>query len=187
MIQSFLSTIFSIFKKTVSYFIAQFFYLYCLVKIPCPYHISFCRFRQLYISKTQIFRNLTALSAQKMKFPVKDRISNCEKIRSYLQIYSHLLQKSLMKNFIFGEKICSFIHFTFNKEILNGKLYFLCSDSAGISTNICRVYRGNNPKFVTSAVSNKILNKTPPHHQDFQNCYSAELPATVAILILGKV
>ena len=36
-----------------------------------------------------------------MKFSIKDFFSKCEQIRSFLQISSHLLKKSLMKNFIF--------------------------------------------------------------------------------------
>ena len=38
---------------------------------------------------------------QKMKFSIKDFVSKCDQIRSFLQIWSHLLKKSLMKNFIF--------------------------------------------------------------------------------------
>ena len=42
--------------------------------------------------------NLVILTAQKMKFSIKDFFSKCDQIRSFL---SHLLMKSLMKNFIF--------------------------------------------------------------------------------------
>ena len=38
---------------------------------------------------------------QKMKFPIKDFFSKCDQIRSFLRIWSHLLKKSLMENFIF--------------------------------------------------------------------------------------
>ena len=41
---------------------------------------------------------------QKMKFSTKDFLSKCDqirKIRSFLLLWSHLLKKSLMKNFIF--------------------------------------------------------------------------------------
>ena len=38
---------------------------------------------------------------QNMKFSIKDFSSKCGQIRSFLQIRSHLLKKSLMKNFIF--------------------------------------------------------------------------------------
>ena len=39
-----------------------------------------------------------------MKFFFKDFSSKCDQIRSFLWIWSHLLEKSLMENFIF---LCS--------------------------------------------------------------------------------
>ena len=39
-------------------------------------------------------------TAQKMKFFIKDFFSECDKIRKKLRIWSHLLKKSLMENFI---------------------------------------------------------------------------------------
>ena len=36
-----------------------------------------------------------------MKFFIKDFSSKCDQIRSFLRIWSHLLEKSLMENFIF--------------------------------------------------------------------------------------
>ena len=45
--------------------------------------------------------NLTICTAQKMKFSIKDFFSECDQIRSFLRIWSHLLKKSLIKNFIF--------------------------------------------------------------------------------------
>ena len=40
-------------------------------------------------------------TVQKMKFSVKDFLSKCDQIRRNLRIWSHLLKKSLMENFIF--------------------------------------------------------------------------------------
>ena len=40
-------------------------------------------------------------TAQKMKFSIKDFFSKCDQIRRKLRIWSHLLKKSLMQNFIF--------------------------------------------------------------------------------------
>ena len=40
-------------------------------------------------------------TAQKMKFSIEDLFSKCDRIRSVLRIWSHLLKKSLMENFIF--------------------------------------------------------------------------------------
>ena len=39
--------------------------------------------------------------ARKMKFSINDLFSKCDQIRSFLRIWSHLLKKSLMENFIF--------------------------------------------------------------------------------------
>ena len=41
------------------------------------------------------------IAAQKMKFSIKDFFSKCDQIRSFLRIWSHLLKKSLIENFIF--------------------------------------------------------------------------------------
>ena len=40
-------------------------------------------------------------TAQKMKFSIKDFFSKCDQISSFLQIWSNLLKKCLMKNLIF--------------------------------------------------------------------------------------
>ena len=40
-------------------------------------------------------------TVQKMKMSIKDFFSKCDQIRSFLQIWSHLLKKSLMENLIF--------------------------------------------------------------------------------------
>ena len=40
-------------------------------------------------------------TTQKMKFSIKDFFSKCDQIRRNLQIWSRLLKKSLMENFIF--------------------------------------------------------------------------------------
>ena len=44
---------------------------------------------------------VTASTAQKMKLAIKDSFSKCDQIRRILRIWSHLLRKSLMENFIF--------------------------------------------------------------------------------------
>ena len=40
-------------------------------------------------------------ASQKMKFLIKDFFIKCDQILSFLQIWSHLMKKSLMKNFTF--------------------------------------------------------------------------------------
>ena len=41
------------------------------------------------------------VTEQKMKFSIKDFFSKCDQVRRELQIWLHLLKKSLVKNFIF--------------------------------------------------------------------------------------
>ena len=42
-----------------------------------------------------------SFNAQKMKFSIKNFCSKCGQIRKKLRIWSHLLKKPLMENFIF--------------------------------------------------------------------------------------
>ena len=44
---------------------------------------------------------ISQITAQKMKFSTKDFFRKCDQILSLLRIWSHLLKKSLMENFIF--------------------------------------------------------------------------------------
>ena len=44
----------------------------------------------------------TICTAQKMKLSINDFFSKCDQIRSYLRIWSHLLKKLLIENFIFN-------------------------------------------------------------------------------------
>ena len=49
-----------------------------------------------------------------MKYSIKDFFSKCDEIHSFLQIWSHLLKKSVMENFIFfvlwaGSGICQIL------------------------------------------------------------------------------
>ena len=56
------------------------------------------------VDETIQFELLTVtsiLALQKMKFSIKDFSSKCEQILRKLRIWSHLLKKSLMENFIF--------------------------------------------------------------------------------------
>ena len=46
-------------------------------------------------------------NAQKIKFSIKEFFSKYDHIRSFLQIWSHLLKKSLMKNFTFCAALSS--------------------------------------------------------------------------------
>ena len=53
-----------------------------------------------------IYNQVNSYTAQDMKFSIKDFFSKYGQIRRELQIWSHLLKKSLMENFIF----CAVIH-----------------------------------------------------------------------------
>ena len=46
----------------------------------------------------------------RMKFSIKDFVSKCDQICSFLQILSHLKKKSLMKNFIFCAVCLAFLY-----------------------------------------------------------------------------
>ena len=46
-------------------------------------------------------RNNNIIHSKKIKFFIKDFFSKCDQIRRKLRIWSHLLKKSLMENFIF--------------------------------------------------------------------------------------
>ena len=48
----------------------------------------------------EMFKHLK-YTAQKMKFAIKDFCSKCDQICRKLRIWSHLLKKSLMENFVF--------------------------------------------------------------------------------------
>ena len=54
-----------------------------------------------------------------MKFSIKDSFSKCDQIRRKLRIWSHLLKKSLMENFIF----CALLRFwvTINQLLIGIK------------------------------------------------------------------
>ena len=60
-------------------------------------------------------RFLENTTAQKIKFSKMGFFRKCEQIRRKLRIWSHLLKKSLMKNFIFCE--CTFSKSTYNKWV----------------------------------------------------------------------
>ena len=73
-------------------------------------------------------------TAQKMKFSIKDFFIKCEQIRCKQPIWSHLLKKSLMENFIlcavcaFSEiaeiaVFCFLFHYTFQIEHLCPTIY----------------------------------------------------------------
>ena len=63
------------------------------------YHIILYDFLLVVAIITCFF--LKSNTAQKMRFSIKDFFSKCDQIRRLLRIWSQLLKKSLMVNFIF--------------------------------------------------------------------------------------
>ena len=94
-------------------------------------------------------------STKKKRFSIKDFFSKYDQIRRKLRIWSHLLKKSLMKNFIFlcGDNVSQ--HLNISIEIIKQKFdiftYLIC-------TNI-------NSSLKSSLFSSclKITNATPLH------------------------
>ena len=65
-----------------------------------------------------------SVTAQKVKFSIKDFFSKCDKIRSFPRIRSHLLKKSLMENFFFcavGGPVVHVANFSVNSTGCPGK------------------------------------------------------------------
>ena len=51
-------------------------------------------------------KDLFSATGQKMKFSIKDFFSKCEQIHKKLRIWSYLLKKCLMENFVFCAVCC---------------------------------------------------------------------------------
>ena len=90
------------------------------------------------------------LTAQKLKFSIKDFFSKWDQIRSFPWIWSHLLKKSLMKNFIFCAmfvkktqnvtKLCgSFLHNKTNKNMKWPHLPFITTLGLWISRTVSEI------------------------------------------------
>ena len=75
--------------------------MYVLSNIKTHYFVTF--FSCFYNCQKPSF------TAQKIKFSTTDFSSKCYQIHSFLRIWSHLLKKSLMENFIFCALIASLI------------------------------------------------------------------------------
>ena len=63
------------------------------------------------------------VTVQKMKLSIKDFFSKCDQIRRKLRIWSHLLKKSLMENFISWKLLlCSL--YSFSRKQLKTFMFF---------------------------------------------------------------
>ena len=65
--------------------------------------------------KQAILLHNATITAQEVKFSIKDLFSEWAQICSFRQIWSHLLKKSLMENFIF----CAVVVYSMEKDSQN--------------------------------------------------------------------
>ena len=103
------------------------------INIKLTYSFSWCIINSLlvFLAKNHFF-----LLARKMKFSIKDFFSKCDQIRSFLRIWSHLLKKSLMENFILcAMSISSMIPLSM---ISCGNHFFYCSIFSSLCTDLGR-------------------------------------------------
>ena len=73
---------------------------------------------------TSFYQVLMILTAQKMKFAIKDFFSKCDQICSFMRIWSHLLKKSLMDKFIVCAVQCFSSASCFVKQFLSSLYFF---------------------------------------------------------------
>ena len=88
-----------------------------------------------------------------MKFSIKDFFSKCKQIRRFLRIWSHLLKKSLMENFIFSAVTLIFVYQTIEKVTILKNIYNTDANK------LFKAYLQNNGSLNLSAF-NMLLNKT---------------------------
>ena len=79
--------------------------------------------------KRNLGHKLVNITAQKLKFLIKDFFSKYDQIRRFLRIWSHLLKKSLMENFhflcsVYKCKIGGFDFYVKNKQEVKCALRF---------------------------------------------------------------
>ena len=81
-----------------------------------------------------------------MKFSIKDLFSKCDQILSFMRIWSHLLKKSLMENFIFCLVILKVYLYLLRKGSLEKTLQVSIADNVsktffGLNDNIISFHR----------------------------------------------
>ena len=69
--------------------------------LPVPARTAGPSFWNFYMQINFLTRHWSCHTAQKMKFSIKDFFNKCNQICIFLRIWPHLLEKSLMENFIF--------------------------------------------------------------------------------------
>ena len=81
-----------------------------------------------------------------MKFSVRDFFSKCDKIRNFLRIWSHLMKKSLMENFIFRAVIIGISLVNVNKSSSTESPNRLWKVYRNIQESTCQFISVANPK-----------------------------------------
>ena len=107
-------------------------------------------------------QDLGTLTAQRLKFHIKDSFSKRDQILSFLRIWSHLLKKSSMQNFIFYTVIGSYNTCKF-KKIAGRPDPFTQGDTPSSRSILYRILewmlRGNN--LIWPLFSNKTARENP--------------------------
>ena len=152
--------------------LVTFTFLQCLSSIKSPMNWNFLKL----VSVSRVLDKRFGISydtAQKMKFSITDFFCKCDQIRSCLQIWLHLLKKSLTESFIF---LCSMsksqINFDFLSSVVLWKPLFLSySPSCNLTPPVSQVLIGQHLIFcslTSSPCCNSPRKCTPVKYKEMQ-------------------
>ena len=104
----------------------------CFIKIDSN-TVFFCKYREIFRARLlqnnsggsfwMFERAINTPTAQKIKFSIKDFFSKCDQICSFLRIWTHLLTKSIMENFIFVQCPLVFATICNSKKSIRGETH----------------------------------------------------------------
>ena len=118
-----------------------------------------------------IFKESNFDTGQKMKFPIKDFFSKCDQIRSFLRIWSHLLKKSRMENFIFFVQ-CDFTKLRKDCYNLSERFYISQIQTSWTFTLFCPISYPFSISYQFCSMSMTIHSKC--EFNSVKNCIHAE-------------
>ena len=114
-----------------------------------------------YLTPTKFTQTAYAISSHCAKFSIKDFFSKYDQIHSFLQIWSHLLKKSLMENFIFyAVSYPSFRNFSvpfFSTSGIHQSYFFDWCHAMGINSLSL--------SFTMPCVVYRLCSSPQPHHE----------------------
>ena len=90
-----------------------------------------------------------------MKFSIKDFFSNCDQIRRKLRIWSHLLKKSLMENFIFCAVIK--VMFEFIRKVFFTAITFFSFNVLNVNSLKCISLKNQECKVRPKIINNDLF------------------------------